>query len=178
MYHIFDIDETCAIATPERLALIKSSETPTQADWDNFLSPELVLTDNPIPKAIKYIKHVILNGKAKNNHYLFLTGRNEGLREVTREWLKRQLGFPVDDSHLLMRPLDNNEVASEYKESQIKKFFQENPEHYIGLAFDDDKHMQKVYLKYGFVHMLAPTCWEAVNVVEESELPPEKAWRK
>lgn len=143
-------------------------------NWTEFLKPELVALDPVFPEALQAVEWL---RKYTSHNWTFLTGRNESLREVSEKSLKDKAGFSIDNlNHLIMRPADNYETPTVFKEAEIKKII--NEMHYPEelLALDDDVYMQAVYLKYGIIPLKAPECWKAICQINK-ELPPEKYWR-
>lgn len=120
-----------------------------QKCWDAFLEPSLILKDSPIPDAQRLIQQL----KDLKMEYIYLTGRNEGLRPATTEWLCTHFGetSPV----LWMRKLEwDNMPASQAKERLLKEYIYENrlhPDLDRFVFFEDDTHVFGMYRKYGVV---------------------------
>ena len=113
--------------------------------------------DTPVAKAQDIIHHWRKCGL----EFHFLTGRNEGLREVTEEWLKRYFSFDPSKEALKMRSLDQEEVpASKYKESAFLQLRSErNLQDCIFLFCEDDPYVFRVFAKYGMC-LQCPEGWE------------------
>ncbi len=149
----------------------------------SFIAPHEVAKDSLIPGC----RDVLLRLKAQGFSFRFLTGRNEGLREVTSKWLVDNLGRdliggnpsappPYMATPLIMRPLGNQENASTYKERYIHDIaVYERPD--VFLAFEDSPYLWDVYRKYGAVVFKAPDCWETILPVQENK-PEEVPWAK
>lgn len=169
MHYIFDIDGTLANMN-HRMHHIQEGNN----DWKKFMDPELVAKDVPYERGIQLCKRLYEQGA----NILFVTGRNEGLRKVTSEWLNNHLGHKLHESYLQMRPLDDYRVASVYKNGVLKKFLKESKIlGSSGLAFDDDDYMTSVYERYGLLHLHAPSCWDTVHILK-TDLPEETTLRK
>lgn len=147
---LVDIDGTIADGT-HRKHLITS----TNPDWKAFLEPELVFQDRLVHENIPRIFNLL----QRNYHLIFLTARNEGLKDVTERWLHQKVfEFKKPRSvELIMRAKGDTRVSSEYKTSQIAN------KGGIIFAFDDCKWMLTRYLSFGIVPIKAPECWEINN---------------
>jgi predicted secreted acid phosphatase len=135
--------------------------------WKAFTNPSVLQLDTPFAEAQAVVEKA-RNSKGVEIHYI--TGRHEGLREVTQDWLKRHYRFDSTRSQLLMRPreaFDTNsrEVASVYKERQFLKLREQsnNKSQELFLFFDDDPYVLKMYSKYGVIFS-APLCWSAMAI--------------
>jgi hypothetical protein len=173
---ILDIDGTLADAT-HRLHYIEHAELKDQ-DWKGFLKPDEIAKDLPIPEAQRVVNE--LKNLDCGPEILFLTGRNESLREVTTNWLLSYFVDTLTSDRLLMRPVDNAEKPTVYKTGHLKKLDPKVGEWYSvppTLCFDDDPYMQTVYMSFGFIPFLAPRCWEIMFNANE-DLLPETYWRK
>lgn len=165
MVIVLDIDGT--IANNDHRAHHVDKEAP---DWDTFLTPDLVGKDTPIAGARRAVKHFQL----LKYKMLFLTGRNEALRDTTMRWLLEHYELDVREEDLMMRPLGNMLKPTEFKREQVSAIRQEYGENLI--FFDDDLYMHAVYAEYG-IAMHAPECWKTM-FPDHGELPPETHWRK
>jgi phosphoglycolate phosphatase-like HAD superfamily hydrolase len=175
---IFDIDGTLADAS-HRAHLI---DTPTP-NWAEFLKPELVLLDDPIPDAQR-VFNKLMNTHNVYGKVWFLTGRNESLREVTLKWLYdhfiKNYSVNIGPSNLIMRPIGNMDKPTVYKKAELVKLNNQNPfkDMLHGcLAFDDDPYMQSVYMEFGMIPFKAPDCWGHMFKVD-GELSEETYWRR
>jgi predicted secreted acid phosphatase len=92
MVVVFDIDGTIA-DIEHRLHFIKDKNT----DWDAFF--KAAEFDGVIGPVLMLLWNLQAN---KNNDIVFITGRDEAIREITKKWL-RSRGISVSDDKLLMR---------------------------------------------------------------------------
>lgn len=150
-------------------------------DWETFLKPELVILDKPVPGAqrgIEFLRNIA-------DDFIFLTGRNEGLRECTKEWLKVHFNFKATKKNLLMRPVGNMLKPTEYKVNQIIKMLRKHEgcgnyccdTSHKWLAIDDDKFMMEKYHELGMITLHAPECWKYM-FPKFDNLPEEGYWRR
>ncbi len=175
---IIDIDVTIADLS-HREHLVQGPKK--QQNWDAFIHPQAVAKDPAVPGAREAIHKLIRAGY----DLVFLTGRNDGLADVTQEWLINKMGVETymgkkksnDRGYqLLMRPKGNQETATIYKGRLMKQIMRGRKDA-ATLAFDDDAYMWSIYAKHGCVVFKAPDCW--ASLFPESEaLPTEVAWRK
>lgn len=166
MLVILDIDGTLA-NNDHRSHLVDGD----QKNWDAFLQPELVRQDAVIATTQAAMKQFQQNGW----EIVFLTGRNEGLRTATSEWIKEHYGIDTSEKNLMMRPLGDMNKPTDYKRRQLNSLVYRK--HVAWLAIDDDPYMQIVYKEFGAITLHAPECWK-ILFVEPPELPPETHWRK
>jgi hypothetical protein len=127
--------------------------TVDQSAWDNFLSPELVSADLPIPEAQRVIKYFVDN----DIDHLYLTGRNESLRYVTEKWLMLHYGYNPARSRLLMRPFPGKEESASACKEKLFKSIYDRTESYI--FYEDDPHVFSLYQEYGLV-LRCPEAWQ------------------
>ena len=130
----------------------------TQDSWDTFLRDDLMLLDTPVPEAQEAIRQMRKHGM----EFHYITGRNEGLREVTEEWLRRYFGFdPVKES-LKMRPLAQAKVSSSvYKEEALLELIEERGLQDAAFFFyEDDPWVFRMYAKHGIV-LKCPDAWKS-----------------
>ncbi len=140
---------TCVSSTKDKVS---------QDSWDTFLRPDLVALDEPVRKAQDIIHHWRKCGL----EFHFLTGRNEGLREVTEDWLKRYFGFDPSREALIMRSNESHgeTPASKYKEWAFLKLVKDRGlEDCIFLFCEDDPYVFRMYAKYGMC-LRCPEGWE------------------
>lgn len=177
---ICDIDDTLA-NNYHRQHLLGAN--PDKKNWDAFLHPDVVKLDTPIPGAQVGLLH--LADRAES--VIFLTGRNERLREVTTEWINTHiwryphpLGTPAIQYQrgytLDMRPDGEHTKATEFKGRRLafyKTFAHSGPMIYI----DDDVYMWPVADAHGCIVLRAPDCWAHINP-RSGILPDETHWRK
>lgn len=165
MVIVLDIDGTISDGTHRAHHL--EGEKP---NWEKFLEPSLVEKDTPIAVA----KRCIQNFVRLKYRIVFLTGRNESLRDTTTRWLLEHFDISVGFENLLMRPAGNLLKATEYKREQVINIRQDyGPEL---LFIDDDKYMHKVYEEFG-IALHAPECWTTM-FPDHGELAQETLWRK
>ena len=168
MAYIIDIDQTIG-NSDHRKHLIERPHP----DWNAFLHPDLVRIDSVIEAAVPHV-----NRLWDRENCWFLTGRNEGLRDVTLDWIREHFDINVDHVHLIMRPIDNDMKPTEWKDHALEYYLGYEPtSRQRGVAFDDDLYMTATYAKYGFLHLHAPSCWDTLKTAS-SDLPPEGYWRK
>ncbi len=171
MLFLIDIDQ-CIANNAHRAHLVECP--PDQQDWKAFLSPEMVAKDTPIDcarPAIDYLRTIC----HKYDDIKFITGRNEGLFEVTKEWLKKYFDFDVTVKNLLMRPINSVGRASENKRALMNNLIYDYSHPWI--AFDDDPYLSQVYRDFGTIWMKAPEIWPIFCRMPEN-LSEELAWRK
>ncbi len=172
MILILDIDGTLSDATHRSHYVDRA-----KPDWDGFLQPDLVLQDTPIQDSQRGVK--LLSSIA--DQIIFLTGRNERLREVTTKWLKIHFGVTCNEANLLMRPIDNQEKPTEFKGAALQNLINEykEPGHNLPkfMAVDDDPFMMKVYRGLGIITMHAPEVWKYL-FPDYDHLTNETTWRK
>ena len=134
---IFDIDGTLANCEHRR----KKAQIEEGFDWKIFLSPELVAKDKPY-------EQVCLMYKWFTNHSKYevyvLTGRDEGLRDVTEAWLYRHNLF--GHNALLMRKERDYRPDTEIKKEILDANFNKEE---IYLAFDDRDCIVKMWRDNG-----------------------------
>jgi len=169
MHVILDIDGTLGTADHR----IHHLNKPGGADWENFLAPELVKLDLPIPAAQRVVRKM----QELRYNLVFITGRNEALREVTSTWLFQHFNVVTDDYNLLMRPLSNMLRASEYKAQQMQNVLADYKSRGDAsfLFIDDDPFVFPVYGAEGIV-LKAPGCWEHM-FPDNSDDAQELIWR-
>ena len=125
-----------------------------QASWDSFMDHAVVANDQALPKAVKVIQHVRRLGAP----IVYLTGRNEGMREVTDIWLTKHFG-KTQSEELLMRSLSKAAVpASVYKEQAVLELKETMPGTFF-IFMEDDSHVFSVYNKHGLC-IKCPEAWE------------------
>ena len=165
---IVDMDGTVADNT-HRQHLV----TGPKADWRAFLAPALVALDAPIP----LVKEALENFHDAGWRVIFLTGRNENLRETSSEWLFRHYGFDANQRTLFMRPNGESSKATDYKGRMLHHLKKEFGPHPTLIYIDDNEHMMPVALEHGAITLYAPGCWKAL-FHDPGELPHEELWRK
>lgn len=139
---------TCLIETADKIA---------QESWDTFLRPDLMALDKPERKGVEAIRRM----RAHNIEFHFITGRNEGLREVTEEWLRQYVGWDPERESLVMRgQADRDTPASVYKERALKRLIAMRDLHDAAfIFFEDDPWVFGTYAKYG-ICVKCPEGWD------------------
>lgn len=162
---VIDIDGTLA-NNDHRSHFIEKQEP---ADWTSFLRADLVAKDVPIEKTKRALQKLV----ELKSTIVFLTGRNEGLREVTKQWLFEHYDLDVKDEQLIMRPVGNMLNATQFKGEKIPEILRDFGSEAVFI--DDDKYMHAVYERFG-IALKAPECWDVM--FPEFKLDPESYWRK
>jgi predicted secreted acid phosphatase len=161
-----DIDSTIADGSHREHFL--AEEPP---NWDAFIAPDEMAKDAIIPGAkagVDYFRNI-------NAPIVFVTGRNEGLRDITTKWILDNFGIVATPRNLLMRPLGNADKPSDVKRRLLDKLVYDYPGTW--LSIDDDIYMADVFRDFGAIHLKAPECWALINPSGEG-LPEEAFWRK
>jgi hypothetical protein len=144
-----------------------------QGAWDQFLQPELMRLDEPVPHALP----VIDSFREQGWYIYYLTGRNEKHRDVTEEWLHKHMDRTIDEP-LIMRPIsDTGTPASVMKEKLFLGF--SKPHRFAGshfFFFEDDRYVLGMWKKYGTV-FLCPQAWETMNPTT-FDTNVEPAWNR
>jgi predicted secreted acid phosphatase len=166
MIVILDIDGT--IANNDHRAHHVDGD---KKDWTEFLKPHLVAKDVLIEGAQRAIEHFQL----LNYKLMFLTARNESLRETTTLWIHEKLGVDVNDDSLIMRGAGNLMTAAAYKREQAQNLKSQYPTETF-LFIDDDKYSWEGYADIGIV-LRAPECWDTIFPTT-TEVEPVDVWRK
>ncbi|MEW5692839.1 MAG: HAD family acid phosphatase [Candidatus Hydrogenedentota bacterium] len=119
-------------------------------DWDYYDTPELIEKDPPI----KYSKEILF--KLSLRHPLvFLSSRQEKLRDVTIKWLNKN-GFSKWVK-LYMRSNGDKRTRLHYKSDIFKKIIEHSRES-INL-FDDQEELEDECKRFGIYFFKAPECW-------------------
>ena len=129
----------------------------SQTSWDAFLKPDVMRLDTPVPKA----QDAIYKMRELGMEFHFITGRNEGLRPVTEEWLQEHFGWAPARESLYMRGEENsNTAASVYKERALKSLIKERGLQDARFIFmEDDTYVFRMYQQYGIV-IRCPEGWD------------------
>lgn len=122
---ICDIDNTL-ISIMHRFHMLKGEHT----DWNAFLDPELMMKDQPIHDTVE-----VINCLGQKYPVLFVTGRNEGCREVTEKQIKNCCPN-LCEWKLIMRPDSDQKTADVIVKKQLFEQYVA-PEYDILCAFDD-----------------------------------------
>lgn len=152
MLVILDIDNTLSDCT-HRLKYIDH----TKKDYGDFLNPDVMVLDPPIPGAQEGVKYFQQIGW----RVVFVTSRNEGLRPVTEKWIKQHFNIDVDGLNLLMRPSGDESPTSEIKRRILDKLVYKYDAPWI--AVDDNLSMRDVYLDFNCIFLWSPLCWKTLN---------------
>ena len=171
MFCVIDIDGTIA-NNKHRIHFIETPGKPP--DWTGFLNPDLVYKDTPVEGAVLGVKNLERLGY----ELCFLTGRHEGLRDVTMRWLLENFDLNVMESRLLMRPAGNMLNPSEYKREQVIGLLSSLDKSRGIIFLDDDKYAWDMFAEFGIV-LRAPECWKTmfpVPLIADGET--EELWRK
>lgn len=134
-YAILDIDG-CCLDINERLPYLLSGDYKTYMD--------LYRTDKPIKQGV-HIYTMLM--KDPNINCVFVTARNDGIREQTEEQLA--MLFPGLDYALLMRPENCHELDAHIKLRLIKDYCGDYSNVFI--AFDDRPAICEAYRNVGIV---------------------------
>jgi hypothetical protein len=158
---VVDIDGTVC-DSKERMAEIigkyGEEEDWTQQTIDEFLTPGKLMMDKVMLGAEKLFDLA----KLCRGSIVFLTGRNECARLLTRKWLSEVLGAP-DDVPLVMRPLHwQNGHTADCKEEMFRLKVLPSYPNSTFIFFEDDKNTILKYAKYGLV-LKSPACWECIG---------------
>lgn len=94
MIVLCDIDGTLANCDHRRKLLPNG-----KMDWAHFLNPDLVALDLPIVPVLNTV-HAL---QVDDNYVIFVTGRHEGLRSVTHNWLIRHFCSLENDPPEILR---------------------------------------------------------------------------
>lgn len=147
--------------------------TPQEA-WDAFLHPELLAQDTAQEHAIEVLEKM----RSLNWWLVFMTGRNERLRDVTERWLAKHMLRRSVSEPLIMRPLhEKGKPASVMKEEMFLTFRDSHGlQNAPFLFFEDDKYVLGMWQKYGMVFQ-CPEAWATMNP-DTHERTHEPNWTK
>lgn len=134
---ICDIDNTILDMT-HRYPLLKGANT----DWEKFCDRELILKDKPIWDVIDLIN--VLGGRLP---IIFITGRNEGIREVTIEQLDTYIHAPCGKELYMRKDDDRGRPDIEVKKELYDKYVA--PYYNIVGAFDDKSSVIQLWRSLG-----------------------------
>lgn len=153
--------------------LMETDDKITQDSWDTFLRPDLMALDTPVQKGVAAIRRM----RQMDIEFHFITGRNEGLREVTEEWLKQNVGWKPDRERLVMRGRTEGDMAaSVYKEAALNRLIEEEGLQDVAfLFFEDDPWVFRMYSKYG-ICVKCPEGWE--HFCPEAARSLERVWNR
>lgn len=147
MLIICDIDGTLADLGP-RLKIAgkepkRGSRRRFQLWLDRLQSEKLLMQDKPI-KAVVYF----LN--KSDQRIIYLTGRSEKYRKVTKRWL-RKIKVPVGP--LIMRNDDDWRTAAGYKEEALQYLLGGENDSVVVIDDDASGDCAAVYRKLGLTHL-------------------------
>lgn len=171
MITVFDIDGTIANNDHRAHHVDREPGDDRPKDWQAFLQPHLVAKDTLIEGAQRAIQHFQTLGYK----IIFLTGRNESLRDATAQWILEKLGIEVSDDTLLMRGTGNMMTAAHYKREAAQALKSQFPRETF-VFIDDDKYSWAGYADVGLV-LKAPECWDVI-FPHNTEAEPVDVWRK
>lgn len=158
---VVDIDGTVCDSNKRMLEIIAKygmEENWSQETIDDFLTEDKIMADEVIPGAERLLD-LAIRCKAK---VVFLTGRNECARNLTRRWLLVKMGVS-DDIPLFMRPIyrKNGHTADCKEEVFCSEVLAKNPDATF-IFFEDDEATALRYAKYGLV-LKSPECWKYIG---------------
>ena len=107
---IVDIDGTIADISHRLPYLLKDKPL-----WDEFYLA--CPNDKPIWGVIELVKLLFQNGK----NLIFVTGRDELIREQTTAWIKEYVGIAVNETSLLMRKRKDNRPDEVVKKELLEQ---------------------------------------------------------
>lgn len=142
-----------------------------QSSWDAFIHPAVMHMDTPEPKAQAAIHRM----RELGMEFHFLTGRNEGLREVTEDWLRKHMDWDSTQESLIMRPIDDRGPASVCKEALFLAFRGPDLDKHSYVFMEDDPYVFRMFSKYGIV-VKCPEGWDAW--IPDLPTDAEKTWRR
>jgi len=171
MIIVFDIDGTVANNDHRAHHVDRAEGDARPKDWQQFLAPHLVAKDVLIEGTRRAVEHFQL----LSYKIVFLTGRNENLREVTATWIFEKLGIDVTDDNLIMRGAGNMMTAAAYKRESAQVLRSQFPRETF-VFIDDDKYSWAGYADIGLV-LKAPECWDVI-FPHNTEAEPVDVWRK
>jgi hypothetical protein len=158
---VVDIDGTVC-DSKERMAEI-IAKYGEEEDWsqqtiDEFLTPGKLMMDKVMPGAQKLFDIA----KICQATVVFLTGRNECARLLTRKWLSTKLNV-LDEIPIVMRPMGEKcGFTADCKEELFLTKVMPSYPNSTFIFFEDDKETILRYIKYGLV-LKSPACWECIG---------------
>ena len=158
MILILDIDSTIA-DNSHRMPKSMKGRKLTKQQMAQLMNPVLIARDKPIANAQEALRQI----SSHFSRVIFVTGRQESFRELTRGWLEHHFGF-IASFVLLMRPDDNKQSASDCKIGLFDTFLKQHPSlaavHDI-LFIDDDPYVLNRFASYSScgLALKAPECW-------------------
>jgi predicted secreted acid phosphatase len=168
---IIDIDGTLADNDHRAHHVEREEGDKRPKDWDAFRDASLVIKDKPI----EHTRHCIEQMLRLNYHVMFVTGRDEAMRDVTARWLKDQYDLDVNDDTLHMRGSGNMLSPAAYKRDTVQAIKSNYPRDSF-ILIDDDRWIWPVYAEFGLA-LRAPECWATMFPVT-TEVEPLDIWRR
>ena len=179
--HVFDIDNTIAdnkhrigylkqycttcIAPKDVLTLAHfcgncNTYTPTTSLSEDFLNPDLVYEDTPILGALQYVNQL----RKHNVTIMYITGRNENLRDVTEKWLFDKFERKQDEKLYMRTSKFEGAVASVSKHDNLMSLKSDlnSTEDDLFTFYDDDPFALAMYSAYGIV-IRCPEVWDVIG---------------
>lgn len=157
---IIDIDGTVADSRARLNKIVEKygndDEWPDRA-INEFLTPEALISDKVMPGSEGLLDLISLCGAKP----IFLTGRSELGREVTRKWLIEKLNVP-EEVPLFMRPLKVKGSTPDCKEQMFLNNVKNKYPNSMFIFLEDDLDVADRYCKYGLV-LKSPECWGAIH---------------
>lgn len=134
---ICDIDGTI-LDIRHRLHWVKGEDT----NWEEFLKPENILKDNPIRMTIEIIRSL-------NRKYpiIFVTGRNEGIRDITVKQIQRHCNLA--EFYMFMREDGDHRADTEIKSELYHKYVE--PRYDVLCVFDDKTSVVNLWRSLGLL---------------------------
>lgn len=117
-----------------------------QAWLDRLQDPHDMYEDKPQPLVLKTIQVL---ARSKSVDLVYLTGRSNYYRSVTRRWL-RKVGAPK--APLFMRPTGDWRKAVQFKESVMLKLQKKYGSEIVVFDDDGDNDCHPMYKKHGWRH--------------------------
>lgn len=113
--------------------------------WRNYYEYDKVELDTPIQWVIDIIE--LFSYYQPSLEIIFLTGRKEGSRKVTREWIKKNT--IIQDFLLLMRPDDDKRLDYVVKKEIYLRDIE--PEYEVIAVFEDGRRNVEMFRELGLL---------------------------
>jgi len=130
---VFDIDGVIADVR-HRLRFVEQKPK----DWDSFF--DAMDDDGPLETGIALARHHVAEG----HRIVYLTGRNEDYRDLTRDWLARH-GLP--EGRLVMRRSEDRRPARLFKPAALRRIATDGD---VVAVVDDDDAVVAVLTRDGW----------------------------
>lgn len=188
--HIFDVDVTIA-DNSHRVGLLNRTcvsclgkmpvvdyrycltccrETESVTDpgsLELFHTPELILKDEPVAKALEYANVLRKHGAPVH----FLTGRLETSREATTLWLKKKFNLQPGET-LTMRSLDEERIKTyQYKDNAFQRVFKSQHKDTLFIFYEDEMSNLAMFKKHGLAFK-CPEAW--AHLVPDNHREPKQ----